>query len=249
MDDRLRARLADALNDPGINAQREQACQSLAVAFREVGRLLWVGGFLIGSDRPAGESPFQFGSDATVGLATLAQVAGELTEGALILLQRDNLYGAAALIRQLVEVEYIAWAFAEDEQEATAWLRSTREERRRLWQPRQLRDRSHGRFRANDYGLHCDRGGHPTPDAMTLLPDHTRRDSPSLWRFDLITHTASTWEYLEAALAEFGWRDQVSSLESVHAVISAIEYWRTNDPLHGLLAEIQETAWPDGAHD
>jgi hypothetical protein len=247
VDDRLRARLVDALNDPGVNAHREQTCQALAVAFREVGRLLWVGGSLIGSDRPAGRSPFQFGSDATVGLATVAQVAGELTEGAVILLQRDNLYGAAALIRQLVEVEYLAWAFAEDQQEATAWLRSTRDERLRLWQPRQLRDRSRGRFRATDYGRHCDRGGHPTPEAMTLLPDHSRRDSPSLWRVDLITHSVSTWEYVQVALAKLEWGDQVSSLKAAREVRDAIEYWRENDPLHELLAEIQDMSWSDSS--
>lgn len=245
MEDRLKARVAAALNDPGTNAHREQTCQALAVGFREVGRLLWVGGSLIGSDRPAGRSPYQFGSDATVGLATLAQVAGELTEGALILLQRDNLYGAAALIRQLVEVEYLAWAFAEDEQEATAWLRSTRDERMKLWQPKRLRERSRGRFRATDYGRHCDRGGHPTPDAMALLPDHSRRDSPSLWRFDLITHTASAWEYLEVALDKLEWGDQLASLECALTVRSAIESWRESDPLHEFLAEAQEMGLSD----
>ena len=245
MEDRLKARLTHALNDAGANARREQTCQALAAAFREVGRMLWVGGYLVGSDRPAGRSPYQFGSDATVGLATLAQVAGELTVGAVILLQRDNLYGAAALIRQLVEVEYLAWAFAEDEEEATRWLRSTRDERLKLWQPKRLRERSRGRFRATDYGRHCERGGHPTPDAMALLPDHSRRDSPSLWRFDLISHTASAWEYLEVTLHRLGWGDQLASLESAAAVRSEIKHWRDSDPLHGLLGEATELGFFD----
>lgn len=44
-------------------------------------------------------------------------------------------------MRQLVEVEYLTWAFAEDEDEAMRWMRSTKEERMRFWQPRHIRAR------------------------------------------------------------------------------------------------------------
>src|SRR5438067_701261 len=83
-------------------------CRSLASTLRETGRLLWVGGYLLGSDRVTRSSPFGFGSDATVGLATVVQIAGELMDGAASLLDRENIYGAAALIRQLVEIEYLS---------------------------------------------------------------------------------------------------------------------------------------------
>jgi|SRR5581483_1204959 len=93
-----------------------------------------------------------------------------MTTSAAVLLEQDNLYGAAALLRQLVEAEYLAWAFAEDRVEAAAWLRSTNEKRREMWQPKHLRERSGGRFRAIDYAHHCECGGHPTPSAKRLLP-------------------------------------------------------------------------------
>jgi hypothetical protein len=128
-----------------------------------------LGSWLFGGDRRAGSSPFDFGSDATAGLAAVAQTAGELSAGAILLLDSGNLYGAAALIRQLVDVEYLAWAFAEEQDEA-AWLRSTKEERRNMWQPIKLRKRSGDRFRQKDYGYHCGMGGHPTPQVGPKTP-------------------------------------------------------------------------------
>jgi hypothetical protein len=88
---------------------------------------------------------------ATGGLASSVPLnKGRLhSEKEAHLLDNGNLYAAAALLRQLVEVEYLAWAFAEDDEEAAAWLRSTKEERTKFWQPRltSLGKRSAGRFK------------------------------------------------------------------------------------------------------
>ena len=90
---------------------RRSYCVSLTKALRDGGHALWIDGALIGPDRANGESPFGFGSDAVVGLASTLQIAGELMAGASLLFDDGNRFGAAALIRQLVEVEYLAWAF------------------------------------------------------------------------------------------------------------------------------------------
>lgn len=227
--------LSEAENDAAGAERRVELCRALAETFRETGDLLWIGGNLLGPDRASGSSPFDFGSDAAVGLATVIQIAGELTSGAVVLLEQDNLYAAAALIRQLVEIEYLAWAFAEDDEQAEAWLRSTHDERLKFWQARDLRRRSGGRFRSADYARHCERGGHPTPDAMALLPDHSRRDSLMLWWFDLALHGASTWDYVNAAATEFGWSHQVDPISSRHGLAPAIEGWRQSEPLLALL--------------
>jgi hypothetical protein len=79
----------------------------LGPAFDSVGRSLWLLGNIICADRVEGRSPFGHGSDAMVGVAVLVQVAGQLTSGSVRLLEADNLYSALALIRQLVEVEYL----------------------------------------------------------------------------------------------------------------------------------------------
>jgi hypothetical protein len=50
---------------------------------------------------------FEFGSDATVGLATVLQNRGRAGRRLNYLFEEGNRYAAAALTRQLVEVEYL----------------------------------------------------------------------------------------------------------------------------------------------
>jgi hypothetical protein len=166
------ALISQAEADDLSHQSLEDACRTLAASFRSAGRILWLGGYLLGGDRAGGFSHFDFGSDATVGLATVAQTAGELSAGAILLLDNGNPYGAAALVRQMVEVEYRAWAFAEDEGEAANWMRLDRRERLKIWSPTRFEKRSGGHFRAGDYHLHCEIGGHPTPEGRRLLTDH-----------------------------------------------------------------------------
>lgn len=227
--------LSEAEKDTAAADRRADLCRALAKAFREAGDLLWIGGYLLGPDRVSKSSPFDFGDDAAVGLATVIQIAGELMSGAVVMLEQENLYAAAALIRQLVEVEYLTWAFAEDHEQAEAWLRSSREERLKFWQPRDLRRRSGDRFRSTDYAQHCERGGHPTPEALVLLPDHGRRDSAMLWWFDLAIHSTSTWDYVNAAATEFRWSEQVDPIASRHCLAASIRGWRQSEPLLALL--------------
>jgi hypothetical protein len=226
-----RDRLGKALENHRGQEAREAVCRVLATVFRVTGDLLWLGGYMIGSDRKEGSSPFGFGSDATVGLALVAQIGGELLSGAISLLEADNLYSAAALLRQVVEVEYLAWAFAEKHDEAAAWLQATRKERQDFWQPRHLRDRSDGRFRATDYHMHCERGSHPTREATMLLKEHSRRVPSELWWLDLAQHGVSAWNYVEDATHALGYKDEVAKLAAAHELPNAIAVWNRDDPL------------------
>jgi hypothetical protein len=135
----------------------------------------------------------------------------------------------------------IAWAFAEDYDEAERWLRASPQERLRIWQPRHLRQRAPGRFRGPDYGRHCEHGGHPTPDWRGLLPDHTPTLSPGLWWYDLAGHGTSIWSYIVAAAAQRGWSAQISDANSVEAIARAAERWRAEDALVKLTAELPST--------
>lgn len=177
----------------------------MAVALTDVlqraGDQLHVGGFLIGPDRAAGTSAWGNGDDALVGLARLCQTAAALVAGATSLLAAGNGYAASALNRQLVEVEYLAWAFGEDEEEARSWLRSSKQERLQRWQPRHLRERSAGRFRGSDYGEHCEYGGHPTPDGCrTLLTaDDVQLE---ILLYEVLHHGWSAWQYLLLAVVQ-----------------------------------------------
>lgn len=79
--------------------------------------------------------------DPTVGVATIVQTAGELAAGVIGLLRVDN-RGTMALLRQIVEVEYLASAFADGDDAAAEWLRAYASARRDFWTPAKLRKRS-----------------------------------------------------------------------------------------------------------
>jgi hypothetical protein len=227
--------------DPVSRAARVSVCGALAAAFQTTGERLWPLGYMLGTDRGDGESPFGFGNDATVGLAIVAEIAGELISGTIALLDGGSLYGAAALLRQLVEVEYLCWAFAEDEDEAKRWMRSDRDERLRTWQPKHLRERSGGRFRGADYQGHCERGGHPTPEATTLLAAHSRQVPPELLRLDLAHHGVSAWRYALDATQRLGYLDISRGAADKHELTDAITRWEREDRLRTTASEMRSS--------
>ena len=156
---------------------RERTGRKLGEALVNVGQLLHVTGNVIGPGRVDGSSKRGNGDDETVGVGALLQVGGELTLGAVHLFACGQNYAGAALVRQLVEVEYLMWAFAENPKDAKKWLDSTPSERQKFFRPVVLRRRSGGRFLDKDYGHHCEMGGHPVPRSMTLLGKRTPRSS------------------------------------------------------------------------
>lgn len=196
---------------------------------------LWVGGSLIGGDRVIGVSPFGFGDDGAVGLATVAQIGGELSKGSVAMLRTGNLYAASALVRQLVEVEYLAHAFAYDDTIAADWLRADRDARRAYWTPAAVRRRADGAFPAADYWHHCDLGGHPTADGRQLLPHHTTINVAYLWA-DLTGHLVRIWANARAA-ADQQYGSEIDGWE-LPDVDSAITVWRATDRLAAALEDL-----------
>lgn len=243
----LRAAVIEAGENPEGRASRVEVCETLALAFTKVGEYLWMGGAIIGPDRVEGTSPFGFGSDATVGLGTVVQIAGELSKGIILLLEQGNRYAAMALMRQLVEVEYLAWAFAEDEKEAMSWLRSTKQERMKLWQPAVIRKRAAGRFRGVDYSLHCETGGHPTPDGNRLLPSTDQKEQDFFSWNELVFHGLSVWDYTVAAADRLGYGDEIRALPEAEALKAARERRQARDPLVPALAAAW--SWLDSHRD
>ena len=231
-------RLDELGDDPAAAACRKAVCRTIAQALADTGRLFWVTGLIVGPDRASGTSPFGFGDDQAVGVATVAQIGGELAVGAVQLLMDGNLYAGSALIRQLVEVEYLAFAFAEEHKVAADWLRADRKVRHEFWQPKHLRERAGGRFLRSDYGHHCDIGGHPTIDGMSLLPDHKRPSSAWLWA-DLAGHLQGIWKHL-AVCAERVIGGPIPEGWKAREVKPAIDAWLAADGLYAALQDLGE---------
>jgi hypothetical protein len=174
-----------------------------------------------------------FDDESAQALGLVARIGAALGRGAGELLSAGNPYAAAALTRQLVEVEYLFWTFADDIADAPAWLHATREERQRCFSPAAMRKRSKGRFRAKEYQTHCERGGHPDPNARMLLDvspcapplfDATR----AMW-VDLGHHLERAWSLYVAASGVAGYvGDFIADSATVEAERRG---WHERDPL------------------
>lgn len=235
LDAELKRRLDELANDDAATASRIAVCDAIGQALFDLGRVFWPAGYIVGPDRRSGASPFGFGDDNAVGIATVIQIGGELAQGTTQLLKDGNLYAGAALIRQVVEVEYLAHAFAARHEEASRWLRADRAERLRFWSPAQLRRRSQ-RFLASDYWHHCELGGHPTTRGMSLLPDHVKMNSASLW-VDLAGHLSSIWK-VTVQLAERLLGGQIPADWKLPDVDAAIEEWLKADKYYAALQQL-----------
>ncbi|MFL9996739.1 hypothetical protein PQR34_35405 [Paraburkholderia sediminicola] len=174
-----------------------------AETFTRVGEELQAVGHIFGSDRASGKSPYGHGSDGIVAASLLFRIAGQLTSASADLFADGRHYAAAALLRQMVEIEYLAWAFESRDSDAERWLRSNSEERRSFFTPAKLRQAANGKFRGKDYGYHCELGGHPVPNASVLL--HRSEVTCQLLLSDLLGHTGRIWDHFLNWSADNEW--------------------------------------------
>lgn len=98
---------------------RQDVARFTSKAFATTGQMLHVLGHLIGSDRVEGRSPFGHRSDETVAVSVLLRIGSELVSASTDLFADGRHYAASALLRQLVEIEYLAWAFETRDQEVS----------------------------------------------------------------------------------------------------------------------------------
>lgn len=179
---------------------------------------------------------FGLAEGARWAVATVSQMGAELAVCAAQLYEAERWYAGAALVRQLIEVEYLLFLFASDDQEPERWLRATTEETKRLFSPAAMRTRSGGRFRAEEYAAHCEVGGHPRRQGHHLLHEHLRLGTgstapaadPGVQWVDLAQHVSRLWgNYVKAVT-----RHSPSNIypDRFARVSEAIAQWSPADP-------------------
>lgn len=170
-------------------------------------------------------------------MGSLLQMAGELAFAAGRLLSDGEHYAGAALVRQVVEIEYLTWTFKEGHASVTAWLNSTFDERTKVFSPRQLRSNSKGRFLFKDYQDHCEQGGHPVPRGISLLGGKDVGPAQILL-VDLMTHCWRTWDQVHNWLTKLPNANEVGILkEGVH-MSYRLDAWGRQDPIYALMVEL-----------
>jgi hypothetical protein len=218
------------VTDPNLVAGRMTAAVEAAEHLNTAGRRLQLAGQVIGDGRLAEASSPSSAGDEQVAMGVLAQIAADLLATSSSLLAGEHPYSGAALLRQVVEVEYLTWAIAQGKRDAARWLNSTRQERREFFTPAGLRRLSDGRFDTNDYQHHCEQGGHPVPTAIPLLGNDTTAPAQMLL-FDLLLHGWRTTDSLvEWAVQKAPPKDpvQVPLRAGQHRFAS----WGASDPLY-----------------
>ncbi len=234
---------ADAIGDIEAVKQREKFCETVAEMMTSVAGWIAIDSWLgVGDVRPAGKTTQDRASadnqrlDAFRGTALLFQIAADLGASAVVLLQKERRYASFALVRQLIESEYLLTVFNNDFLEAGRWLRASPDEIRSQFMPKQTR--KVGGFDDHEYWKHCDRGGHPNPLGWYLLPynmtkDRERREAlvtGECWT-DLAHHLRRAWgaevRLLVAHHARFG----TVRKREITAVKKAYDDWCTVDVL------------------
>ena len=142
----IRIAVSAAALDPKLVTIRKDLSLFASGVFSDVGTQLHVAGHIIGTDQKEGKSPFPHGSDEVVGMSVLLRIGSQLISASAELLTEGRPYAGAALLRQIVEIEYLAWAFENRDQDAERWLRSDREIREEFFRPAKLRKASEGKF-------------------------------------------------------------------------------------------------------
>lgn len=209
-------------------SKRAQTAAAAAQKLRTAGQLAHVIGHIVGDGRMSGASSRGNGDDALVGVGVLTQIGADLLDAAGVLLSGTNHYAGAALLRQIVEVEYLTWTFANQKRDASAWLNSDQEMRRKMFTPARLRSESDGRFLSADYGHHCEQGGHPVPRAIPLLGNSDPVHSQVLL-VDLLLHSWRTSDNL------FRWANESGAIPLAEELAEArgtFADWGTSDPLY-----------------
>lgn len=229
--DATRAAARAALLDPEVREIRHECLQRLAEGLEWAGNVLRIAGTMVGRSPSPGVPP----DPRLVGMGYVANTASSLLHGALMLHDAGNGYATAALVRQVVETEYLAWAFAEDQEEAGAWLVSSQSDRISRWQPKHIRKRSAGRFRGKDYGDHCEKGGHPTPVGCRFFFTDGADVRTAGLLVDSLLHGRSTWRYLMTGVdlhaATLGVApDVLLSYKDRTPAHNAVESWWDYDP-------------------
>jgi len=233
----------EAVTNEEAQTARAQLCHVLADALNDYGvKLFAAGNAIAGGPAKAKDPELKDMLERVIGLSCTIQIAGELASACIDLLHSSQFYASYALVRQIVECEYLCRAFSQDQDEARKWLNTTRDERLRFWSPKRMRQKSEGEFRDKDYAVHCEVGGHPTPRAFMLLRPSRTMPSNAVWT-ELTIHLANVWSHTTRAIPELVMPllDRKPGPQGKAADVTAkVNYWLSNDPVLKAVAQLPD---------
>lgn len=199
---------------PEVGELRRQAARQTAGWLASFGLLLWRSNLV---------------DDAVAGVAVVTQMVGQLGQGAVDAFDRDRFYAGSCMTRQLVEAHYLLLYFATDVEQAARWRRASKNRLEKSFRPSKLRHELGAD--GGDYQVHCALGGHPTPQAAWLLPDHKPLVDREVSWVDLQQHLTDAVHASLNAAKELG--DRLNGVPGVtyEEPPAIIAHWIELDPL------------------
>jgi hypothetical protein len=205
-----------AAEDEQIVRARLAVLDSCSVVFTRLADLLQTSGW-IGRDRKE------------LAAALLMRLASELAGGISLLIQNSHLYAAGALLRQLIEIEYLLFLGYANPTTLQNWYEADATELRKLFSPQQMRKRTDGLFRDKEYWLHCEIGGHPHPmGSRVLLSSSYTTPVPAVAFLlpDTVQHLRRLWTSVKLLLPKLN-IGEIALNESGQRLSEAIAHWET----------------------
>jgi hypothetical protein len=229
-DSEFQLRLREGVGGPALWKLRKET------AFRTTKSIAKVGLMMMLREDLAGDT----GNEVRA-IGALLQMAGELGFASSRMLSGNEHYAGAALLRQIVEVEYLTWTFKEGYESPKGWLESSFDERMRAFSPKQLRSNSKGRFLFKDYQDHCEQGGHPVPRGIELLGGRAREQA-QLLQVDLLMHCWRTWDQVCEWLRNHDAASEIGFPSYGADISRQLFEWGKRDPLYRLAVEVKPEA-------
>jgi hypothetical protein len=162
--------------------------------------------------------------DGVAGSAVATQMVGQIGQEAADAYDKERYYAGSCLTRQLVEAHYLLAYFESDTSQAARWRRASKNRLDKSFKPSKLREVLG--MDGGEYRTHCALGGHPTPQAAWLLPDHQPLADQELHWVDLQQHlTDAVIRSLRAAAALGAERLGNSLAEGFEQPPSSIAEW------------------------
>lgn len=176
-----------------------------------------------------------WGNDGIEALGLMASIAAELSGSATRCLDQSACYASAALVRQIAEVQYFMWAFAQSRDASRDWLQASPAIIRQNFRPAALRKKGQSVFDDEEYWRHCDMAGHPNPAAHVLFgQDADQSIVVELAFADLAQHLERVWQFFLTALQLRNLPPPLEG-ESHETTMNAILDWHAVDPLSSSL--------------
>jgi hypothetical protein len=182
---------------------------------------------------------FGLADGARWAVAVVAQMGAELVVATTKLYEVERWYAGAALVRQLIEVEYLLFLFADDADEPERWMAASSDKIKQMFSPSVMRTRARGRLRATEYAAHCEMGGHPRRKGHILLRQHSvfakgdplaYLDRSTQW-VDLAQHVDRLWSNYIGAITRHAPTNVYP--ERFARIDASLAAWRSADPHPG----------------